>query len=202
MKTRIAPLLGVVLLGACAEEIPPPSVQQLVDDPILLEATVVRCAQDRSQLRYEPECVNARQAVSVIAVREERARREALEKQSEMKREALRRTQEAAAEARRRAAEAERLRREAEYNAQFGEAPPGGDPAGTDTVEDTAAANAPGAIVPPEPEANTAPMSVPGDALPATAGGNAPAAGSETDSADLDAVRDELRRRSSGESAP
>ena len=65
---------------------------------------MVLCAQNRVESRYDAECVNARQAVSLVEAREERARREALEAQSALKREALRRTQEAAAEARRRSA--------------------------------------------------------------------------------------------------
>ncbi|MDX1499251.1 MAG: EexN family lipoprotein [Woeseiaceae bacterium] len=187
-------LLAVLVAAGCAEEIPPRSVQQFLDDPIQLEAAVVRCAENRSESRYDPECMNARQAVSIIEAREERARREAWEAQSERKREALRRTQEAAAEARRRAAEAERLREEAEYLAQFGESPPAPD-AGSDATPGDE--NAPGAVIPP-PEVDTAPGPVIGDALPASDGGNAPSAGSAT--GDLDAVREELRRRSGDES--
>ena len=117
-------LCGGAFLAACSEELPPRSVQEFLDDPILLEAAVVRCAQSRAETRYEAECVNARQAVSIIEAREERERAALLEEQSQRKRDALRRTQEAAAEARRRAEETERLRREAEYLAQFGELPP------------------------------------------------------------------------------
>ncbi len=118
-------LSGAVLLFGCADDVPLPSIDELLDDPIRLEATVVRCAQNRRQMRYEAECVNARQAVSILEAREERARREALELQSEQKREELRRAQQALDEARRQAAEAERLREEAEYLAQFDEPTPG-----------------------------------------------------------------------------
>ncbi len=117
-------LSSAVLFAGCADEEPLPSIDELLDDPIRLEATVVRCAQNRRQMRYEAECVNARQAVSILEAREERARREALELQSEQKREALRRAQQALDEARRQAAEAERLRKEAEYLAQFDEPAP------------------------------------------------------------------------------
>jgi len=193
-------LSGLALLAACGREPPPRSVHDFLDNPIILEAAMVRCAQNRSESRYDLECVNARQAVSIIEAREERARADALELQSERKREALRRTQRAAAEARRRAAEAERLRKEAEYLAQFGELPP---PANNDGVGDNAA-NAPVAEIPDSAEARDS-VTVIFDAVPTAAddasaptasdGGNAPIAKTEPDS-DLNAVRDELRRRS------
>lgn len=107
------------LLAACAKEPLPPTVGEFVQDPILLEAAMVRCGQNRSSTKYEPECVNAREAVNRIARAEEERRRENLEAESERKRRVLRRTQEAAAEARRQAEEAERLRREQEYLSQF-----------------------------------------------------------------------------------
>ena len=69
---------------------------------------------------------------------------EELEARSERKREALRRTQQAAAEARRRADEAERLRKEAEYVAQFGVLPPSDD----NDEEDLQEGNLPIAVVP------------------------------------------------------
>lgn len=161
-----------------------------MENEILLEAAIVRCSQDRSATRYDAECVNAREAVHRIQAREEAERREELERRSERKREALRRTQQAAAEARRRAAEAERLRKEAEYLAQFGVLPD------EDALAEgaTTTGNLPGAVV---PEAVEQELLDAGQVVaPATDGGNAPV--SETDpepTSDLDAVREELRRR-------
>ena len=64
MKLRYTTVLcGLAVLYGCAEEAPPPSVHQYLDDPIALEAAVVRCAANRSESRYEAACVNARQAV-------------------------------------------------------------------------------------------------------------------------------------------
>ena len=160
---------ALALLSACAEEAPPTTVQEFVDDPIRLEAAVVRCSQNRQESRYQAECVNARQAVALIEAREERARREALEAQSERKREALRRTQEAAAEARRRADEAERLRREAEYLAQFGVPLPV--PEAESKPKEDLGANVPGAVL---PDAGASQTPVYGDALPAGDASNAP----------------------------
>lgn len=124
VNKRSAGLLAAcALLIGCAEEEPPPSVDDYLVDRILLEAAMVRCSRDRSTTKYEPECVNAREAANRIAKEEEAERRAALEAQSERKRRALRRAQEAAEEARRRAEELERQRREAEYLAQFGALP-------------------------------------------------------------------------------
>ena len=85
---------------------------------------MVRCGQNRSEMKYESECVNARDAINRIERSEERARRAELEAQSERKRQALRRTQEAAAAARRRAVEIQRQRDEAEYLGVFEDGTP------------------------------------------------------------------------------
>ena len=187
-KNRVSTLFcGFVLLAGCTEEPPARTVYDFLDDPILLEAAVVRCAQNRAESRYEAECVNARQAISIIEAREERAKSEAFEAQSERKRKALRRTQEAVAEARRRAAKAERLREEAEYLAQFGELPPAEDDA---AVTDATAANAPGMVIPDAEEEPHETRTVI-ESKPASDGGNAPVVENEP-SSDPDAVREEL----------
>jgi hypothetical protein len=164
------------VLAACAKEPPPRSVTEFLDNPILLEAALVRCSQDRSKSRYEAECVNARAAVARIQAREEAARAAALEARSESKQDALRRTQAAAAEARRRAAEQERLRQEAEYLAQFGVAPP----VDGETADALPDGNLPAAVL---PEAGDQPDSAgpSGNVLPATDGGNAPVVESESE---------------------
>lgn len=164
-------------------------MQDYLDDPIALEAAVVRCAANRSETRYDAACVNARQAVSIIEARKDRERRDAFEAESAAKRAALRRTQQAAAEARRRAEEAEQRRREAAYLAQFGELPPAEEE--ETEVADETAINAPGAVLPPAPEA---PVSSATEEAPASDGGNAPVVDTEPP-ADLDSIREELRRR-------
>jgi len=116
---------GLSLLAACSEEPPPRSVGEFIDKPLMLEAAMVRCLQNRTETRYDAECVNARQAAQQIEAKEDEARSAELEARSESKRLALRRTQQAAMQARRRANENARLREEAEYLAQFGVAMPG-----------------------------------------------------------------------------
>ncbi len=182
-----------MLAAGCAEEVPPPSVEDFLADPNALEATVVRCSLNRAETRYDAECVNARQAVSIIEAKEERARRAAFEEESEKKRQALRRTQQAAAEARRRAEELERQRKEAEYLAQFGELPPAEGASTSD--ENMMPSNAPGAVLRP---ADDSVLGDPFDGAPPTAGSNAPTIEVEAEPAEeptLDEVREELRRR-------
>jgi hypothetical protein len=125
MTLRVIFLVGgIAMIAGCAEPPPPRSVQEFLDNPIVLEAALIRCSRDRAETRYDAECVNAREANRIVTAKEVAERRAELEAQSERKRQALRREQEAAAEARRRAAEAEKLREEAAYLAQFGELPP------------------------------------------------------------------------------
>ena len=189
MNNRVKILLcGFVLLGGCTEEPKPRSVQELLDNPIMLEATVVSCAQDRNETRYDAECMNARQAVTIIEAKEERAKRDAFEAESDRKRQALRRTQQAAAEARRRSEAAERMRKEAAYLAQFGELPP---PEDGETAVDDSALNAPVMVI-PKAEEDAGPATE--ESQPPMDGGNAPVAETEPPS-DLSAIRDELRRR-------
>lgn len=193
-------LLVAVMASGCVEEPPPRSVSEFMEDGSLLEAALVRCTSDPAGSRYDPECVNANEAVKRIEAKEEEARRAELEALSQRKREALRRTQQAAAEARRWAAERERLRKEAEYQAQFGLPMP------RDSANDEVmAGNEPQAVI-PAPSADSTPADAPGSTterfappLPA-AGSNAPAievAPPEpaTSPADLGSIREELQRR-------
>lgn len=173
MKRSLTTILICVGLVAGCEKEPPPArtVTEFLDNPILLEAAMVRCSRDQYQYRYDQECINAREAVKRVQTVEEEARRKELEARSERKRQALRRTQAAQAEARRRAEEAERLRKEAEYLAQFGVLPPTDDGEG----EELPAGNVPIAVV-PQADVPETPTETYGDALPAIDGGNAPVA--------------------------
>jgi len=181
---------GLLLLAACAKEQPPISVSQFMENARLLEATMVRCGQNRSEMKYEIECVNARDAVNSLEVRAKQAKREELESQSERKRQALRRTQEVAAEARRRALEARKRREEAEYLGVFDGVTPNGTGLAENpeiTPEEGAGpeGNMPGVeIAPPEPQpedivefAEPEPEPEPGVA------------------SDLESIREELKRR-------
>ena len=207
MNKKFFPMLlcGCLVVAACSDERPVRSVQEFLDNPQFLEAAVVRCSVNRAESRYDAECVNARQAVSLIEAREERARRDRLEAESEMKRNALRRTQRAAAAAREAAAERARRQEEAEYLAQFGVALPPVEDSDQPQLE----ANTPGAVIPAPVESNEQyvqpapddsnvifeePVRSYDDSVPASDGGNAPVMDSEPET-DLNSIRDELKRR-------
>lgn len=156
---------------------------------------MVRCSENRDKTRYDAECINARQAVGQIEAKEEALRRVEFDARSDRKRQALRRTQEAAAEARRRAADSERLRKEAEYLAQFGVALPLDNGFSEDQPD---ADNTPTALIPNRVESQDDPTGY-AEAAPATDGGNAPEAVVEPEEEetvlDLKSIRDELQRR-------
>jgi len=170
-------ICGIGLLAGCVKEPPSRTVTEFTEDPILLEAVMVRCAQDRAGLRYESDCVNARAAVSRIQAAKEAADQADLDASFERKRRALRRTQAVVAETRRRTAEANRLREEAEYQAQFGELPPVAEESNAviDVHADGAVGNVPLAAI-PDSETETALPTNFGDVQPASDGGNAPMA--------------------------
>lgn len=179
--TRLVFIFGVFsLLAGCTEEPPPRSVGEFLENRILLEATMVRCGENRNQSKYDSECVNAREAINRIAVEEEKARRKELEAQFERKRKSLRRTQEAAAEARRRAAEARRRQQEADYLGVYDEMLPGAEIGGA---------------LPPGSSVDTGDVDrtqdAGGDGQTATE--TAPLEGEAGQ--DLEAIREELRRR-------
>jgi hypothetical protein len=110
---------GLLLLSACDKEQPPTSVTSFMENPLLLEAAVVRCNADRDATRYEPECVNAREAALLTDAIESRARKQQLEEESERKLRDLRASRDAIDLARLRLQEEEQKRKEAEYLSQF-----------------------------------------------------------------------------------
>jgi hypothetical protein len=176
MTRQITYLLAAMLvLVACGADQPPPrSVNQFVEDPILLEAAMVRCSRDRAQLRYDQECMNAREAVNLVEAREQEVRRAELEARSEAKRRALRRRQEAQAEAMRLAEEERRRREEAEYLAQFGVLPPPDDGQDAEALPE---GNVPLVVIPESEQSDTTASS--GESVPAGVGSNAPVAETE-----------------------
>jgi hypothetical protein len=155
-------LCGFTLIAACSEEPRPRSVTEFLDNPIVLEAAVVRCSHNRDETRYDVECVNVRQAISIIEAKSER----------------------------------DRLRREAEYVAQFGELPAPEE----ETAGEVSSGNAPTMVI-PEPVAEDPDYSEVVDAPPASDGGNAPMIEAEPES-DLDAIREELQKRNEESGTP
>jgi hypothetical protein len=214
MKRITFAMCAICALAACGEEPPPRSVAEFMEDSVLLEATMVRCGQNRDATRYDVECVNARDAVDRLAAAAEQAKKQELEARSERKRQALRRAQEAAAAARQRALEAARLRDEAAYLGQFEPLPADGEqPESTDPAEPAGGAppdiatNGPAAEAPAKAEDSASPVprhpqdplssEVPGELPGALPGGpeGAPETAAEPEGSDLDSVREELKRR-------
>ena len=115
-------VIGVVCLLTACEEEQPVSFAEFMDDDIARDGTLARCNEDREATANDIECANARRAAAAIALRQERARREALELESERKLELLRqqveRERAAAREAQRLAEAAAR----AAYDAQWEDA--------------------------------------------------------------------------------
>lgn len=173
---------GPLLLAACGEEPPPVSPAEFMENPRLLEATMVRCAQNRAESRYVADCINARDAVNRLEAAEERTRREGLEQQSERKRQALRRTQQAAAAARRLAIENQRRREEEEYLELFDQPP--------DTSNNASGSVGTSQPVDNRPSTTPAPIEDP-------ASDQAPEATEEIaePKSDLGEIREELKRR-------
>jgi hypothetical protein len=185
---------SILLLAGCDEERRPRSADEFVENPIMLEAAMVRCSQDRTATRYDAECINARRAVKEIETKEEALRQSGFDARSESKLRELRRSQEAAAEARRRTAKMEKQREEAEYLAQFGVV-------ATDENElsdgDVDIGNSPLVVIPEVEEQDLTSGQV--DVAPAIDGGNAagtaPLPEEDTPPSDLESIRDELQRR-------
>jgi hypothetical protein len=200
-RRPIALTLCAALLVGCSENVPPRTVTEFMDDQLLLEAVLLRCTQNRTESRYDPECVNAREAVKRLEAKQEADRRAELEAQSERKREALRRTQQAAAEARRRTAEMEKRRAELEYQAQFGLPPPA-----DGRAPEAMLGNAPGAVIPGPADVPSRSAAQSGALASGTSAAPVaePAPATDTDTANLADIRKELKRRNEegGENAP
>lgn len=184
LSIRNIPFVCLAILGGCAEEIVPVSVTEFMNNPRLLEATMIRCGQNRSELKYSADCVNARDAVNRLAAAEEAERRGNLEEQSERKRQALRRSQQAAADAQRRALEAQRQREEEEYLGFFEETPGETSPTHQSVVESEQ----------PQEKAPAAQQDLPTES-PAPAATGETAESEEQLASDLQSIREELRRR-------
>ena len=103
-------IAAVVAASACSPP-PPRSYEFFLNDKIARDGTLARCDRDPVAAQTDIECANARRAALAVQLEEERARREALERESAARIEALRREFEAQRRARE---EAEALARAAE----------------------------------------------------------------------------------------
>jgi len=111
-------LLGLALAG-CTKPPPPRSFADFMEDRIAMEGALARCNQNRDETHDDIECANARRASMAIALTEERARREDLERESERKLAALRAELSRRERAEREAAAAAEAAKQAAYEAQW-----------------------------------------------------------------------------------
>jgi hypothetical protein len=100
---------SIVLLSACSQELPPRTAIELMADPAVREAVLLRCSQLQRAALRDAECRNVREAVERLAAEEQ-------ESQTEQAQQEVNESFEKAREARRAREERERLRRQAEEN--------------------------------------------------------------------------------------
>jgi hypothetical protein len=144
----MALLAGLVLSG-CSEP-PPRSVLEYVEDPVLMEATLLRCRLE-PELRPDPiSCDNARRAAQRLASAAEAERRAQLEAESERRRAERRAREEAESEAARRAEEARRQAEEAAYEGRWEPLPSAPDDAGDGAADAPLPRLEPAPASPPE----------------------------------------------------
>lgn len=103
---RRAGLLGVASLAAACSPPEPRSYEYFLENKIVRDGALARCDSDPGAARTDIECANARRAALAVQLQEERARREALERESAARIEALRRQYELERQAREADAEA------------------------------------------------------------------------------------------------
>ncbi len=118
-KGMLGLIASLCLLTAGCSGPEPRSFQDFMDDRIAREGTLARCNQDREKTARDIDCANARRAASTVALHEERARREDLERESERKLAALRAQIGMRDRARREAMAAALAAAEAAYEAQW-----------------------------------------------------------------------------------
>jgi membrane protein involved in colicin uptake len=137
MKGKAVILFLFLLLGACAEEAPPTSVEDFIADRVLLDATLARCDLGKSDTFDDRNCVNARRAVERLWRQQEELNATLLEQDSERKRELLRQQhdQEALLEEQRRLAEEQRQQEELYQGTDF-DSSPAPDPQSQDLPKD------------------------------------------------------------------
>lgn len=68
---RLLVIAGVGLLAACSQEIPPRSALELMHDPSVRDAVLLRCNQLQGAALRDAECRNVREAVDRLAAEQE-----------------------------------------------------------------------------------------------------------------------------------
>lgn len=73
-SARVAAAFGAaVLLAACAQQLPPRTTVDLMQEPAVLESVVARCARLGDAAQRDAECRNAREAVERLATEQKQS---------------------------------------------------------------------------------------------------------------------------------
>jgi hypothetical protein len=99
-------IAGIVMLSACSQELPPRTTLELMADPAVRDAVLLRCNQLQERALRDAECRNVREAVDRLAAEEH-------EKQAEDTKQDAEQSFEKARDALRARDERERSRQEA-----------------------------------------------------------------------------------------
>jgi leucyl-tRNA synthetase len=83
-------LVALLAMTGCAKEQVPTSVDEFMQDRVMLDATLARCDLEQSDTFDDRNCVNARRAVERLWRQQEEINAGLLERESERKRELLR----------------------------------------------------------------------------------------------------------------
>jgi hypothetical protein len=118
-RVLVGGLIGACLIVTACNEPRPRTYTEFMEDAFAREGTLVRCNTDRDATTNDLECANARRAAATVALLEERARREALEAESERLRTELRDRIAQQQEAERRADALRQAVLQAAYDAQW-----------------------------------------------------------------------------------
>jgi hypothetical protein len=102
-------IAGIVMLSACSQELPPRTKLELMADPAVRDAVLLRCNQLQDRALHDAECRNVREAVDRLAAEEQ-------EKQAEDTKQDAEQSFEKARDALRARDERERSRQEEEKN--------------------------------------------------------------------------------------
>jgi hypothetical protein len=76
-------IAGIVMLSACSQELPPRTTLELMEDPAVRDAVLLRCNQLQETALRDAECRNVREAVDRLAAEDQDKRTEETKQDAE-----------------------------------------------------------------------------------------------------------------------
>lgn len=76
-------IAGIVMLSACSQELPPRTKLELMADPAVRDAVLLRCNQLQERALSDAECRNVREAVDRLAAQEQEKQAEETKQDAE-----------------------------------------------------------------------------------------------------------------------